>query len=41
MGLDGLADIAFQHLVRHPKLTLRIEHFLGEEIAIFAVQIAD
>ena len=41
LGLDILADVFFQQAVGHAELAVGIEFFFGEEIAIFAVEVAD
>ncbi len=41
MRFEKLADVGFEQLVRHTEAAARIEHLLGEEEAVFAVQVAD
>jgi len=40
MSLQELPDVAVKQLVRHAEPVARIEHLLGEEEAVFAVEVA-
>jgi len=40
MGLDQLTQVCVQLLVGHPEAAVRVEHLLGEEEAVVAVEVA-
>lgn len=38
---DVLADVLLKQIVRHAELAARIQRFFGEEVAVFAIEVAD
>ena len=40
VSLDGLTDIGFHHLIRHPEITIRVQPVFFEEKAVVALQVA-
>ena len=40
LGLDQLADVGLQQIGRHSKPAVRVEHLLGQEEAVLAVEVA-
>ncbi len=41
MGLEQLADVVLEQVVRHAEAAAGVEHLLGEEEAVLAVEVAD
>ena len=41
VGLDQLTDVGLEQLIRHPEAAARIQHLLGEEEAVGAVEVAN
>ena len=41
LRVDVLADVLLEQVVRHAEFAVGIEPFLGEEIAVLAVEVAD